>query len=405
MNKVILPKKKAITIFLVFALGYYISNLLRAITATISPNLISEFNLSAGDLGLLGGGYFLGFASVQIPLGYLLDNKGPKKIVSCFLLIAIVGIISFSLSQNFTSLLIARILIGVGVGACLMGPLTAYRIWFQDETQQRANSWMLMTGAIGMLSSSLPVQFFLPIIGWRSIFGILAILTFLSIVLILIFIPNWNKENIQNTYGEKGSLIEVWQNKFFRSLVPMGFFNYGGLFAIQTLWAGPWMVKVSGYTPEESANGLFIIYLSLLFSFLTWGYFVPKFSKNVSDAIRLLKFGAPINLVVLAFIIYLGPKAGAFHWALFAVSSVFLSLSQPAVGMAFSLSNAGKALTSFNLLLFIGAFALQWIIGIIIDLTMNLGFSEISGFRFAMVFFLLTSLFSYLFFLTKNYKN
>ena len=405
MNKVILPKQKAISIFLVFALGYYISNLLRAITATISPNLISEFNLSAGDLGLLGGGYFLGFASVQIPLGYLLDNKGPKKIVSYFLLIAIAGIISFSLSQNFTSLLISRILIGVGVGACLMGPLTAYRVWFQDETQQRANSWMLMTGAIGMLSSSLPVQFFLPIIGWRSIFGILAILTLLSIILIVIFIPNWNKENIQNTHDEKGSLKEVWQNKFFKSLVPMGFFNYGGLFAIQTLWAGPWMVKVSGYTPEESANGLFIIYLSLLFSFLTWGYFVPKFSKNVSDAIRLLKFGAPINLVVLAFIIYLGPKAGAFHWALFAVSSVFLSLSQPAVGMAFSLSNAGKALTSFNLLLFIGAFALQWIIGVIIDLTMNLGFSEISGFRFAMVFFLLTSLFSYLFFLTKNYKN
>jgi len=185
----------------------------------------------------------------------------------------------------------------------------------------------------------------------------------------------------------------------------MGFFNYGGLFAIQTLWAGPWMVKVSGYTPEESANGLFIIYLSLLFSFLTWGYFVPKFSKNVSDAIRLLKFGAPLNLIVLAFIIYLGPKAGAFHWALFAVSSVFLSLSQPAVGMAFSLSNAGKALTSFNLLLFIGAFALQWIIGVIIDLTMNLGFSEILGFRFAMIFFLLTSFFSYLFFLIKNFKN
>ena len=405
MNRVILPKQKAISIFLVFAFGYYISNLLRAITATISPNLISEFNLSAGDLGLLGGGYFLGFASVQIPLGYLLDSKGPKKIVSYFLLIAIVGIISFSLSQNFTSLLISRILIGVGVGACLMGPLTAYRVWFQDETQQRANSWMLMTGAIGMLSSSLPVQFFLPLIGWRSIFGILAILTLLSIVLIIIFIPNWNKENIQNTHDKKGSLKEVWQNKFFKSLVPMGFFNYGGLFAIQTLWAGPWMVKVSGYTPEESANGLFIIYLSLLFSFLTWGYFVPKFSKNVSDTIRLLKFGAPINLMVLAFIIYLGPKAGAFHWAFFAVSSVFLSLSQPAVGMAFSLSNAGKALTSFNLLLFIGAFALQWIIGVIIDLTMNLGFSEILGFRFAMIFFLLTSLFSYLFFLTKNSKN
>ena len=405
MNKVILPKQKAITIFLVFALGYYISNLLRAITATISPNLISEFNLSAGDLGLLGGGYFLGFAAVQIPLGYLLDNKGPKKIVSYFLLIAVLGMISFSLSENFITLLLSRILIGIGVGACLMGPLTAYRIWYQDETQQRANSWMLMVGAIGMLSSSLPVQFFLPIIGWRMIFITLALLTIFCIILIIFFIPNWNKANTQSNSKDNGSLKEIWNNNFFKSLVPMGFFNYGGLFAIQTLWAGPWMVKVSGYTPEQSANGLFIIYFSLLISFLCWGYLVPKISKNVSDAIRLLKFGAPLNLIVLAFIIYLGPKAGAYHWAFFAVSSVFLSLTQPAVGMAFSLSNAGKALTSFNLLLFIGAFALQWIIGVIIDLTMKLGFSEISGFRFAMIFFLLTSFFSYLFFLIKNSKN
>lgn len=393
MNKVILPKQKAITIFLVFALGYYISNLLRAITATISPNLISEFDLSAGDLGLLGGGYFLGFAAVQIPLGYLLDNKGPKKIVSYFLLIAVLGMISFSLSENFITLLISRILIGIGVGACLMGPLTAYRIWYQDETQQRANSWMLMVGAIGMLSSSLPVQFFLPIIGWRMIFITLALLTIFCIILIIFFIPNWNKANIQSNSNDNGSLKEIWNNSFFKSLVPMGFFNYGGLFAIQTLWAGPWMIKVSGYTPEQSANGLFLIYFSLLISFLSWGYLVPKISKNVSDAIRLLKFGAPLNLIVLAFIIYLGPKAGAYHWAFFAVSSVFLSLTQPAVGMAFSLSNAGKALTSFNLLLFIGAFALQWIIGVIIDLTMNLGYSEISGFRFAMIFFLLTSFF------------
>ena len=405
MNKVILPKKKSITIFLVFVLGYYISNLLRAITATISPNLISEFNLSAGDLGLLGGGYFLGFAAVQIPLGYLLDNKGPKKIVSYFLLIAVLGMISFSLSENFITLLLSRILIGIGVGACLMGPLTAYRIWYQDETQQRANSWMLMVGAIGMLSSSLPVQFFLPIVGWRMIFITLALLTIFCIILIIFFIPNWNKINIQSNSKDNGSLKEIWNNNFFKSLVPMGFFNYGGLFAIQTLWAGPWMVKVSGYTPEQSANGLFIIYFSLLISFLSWGYLVPKISKNVSDAIKLLKFGAPLNLIVLAFIIYLGPKAGAYHWAFFAVSSVFLSLTQPAVGMAFSLSNAGKALTSFNLLLFIGAFALQWIIGVIIDLTMNLGFSEILGFTFAMIFFLLTSFFSYLFFLIKNSKN
>jgi len=401
MNKPVLAKSKAITIFLVFALGYFISTLLRAITATISPELVNEFNLSAGELGLLGGGYFLGFASVQIPLGYLLDLKGPRKIVSYFLSLAIIGLILFALAQNFLTLLISRVIIGIGVGACLMGPLTAYRVWYQDETQQRSNSWMLMVGAIGMLSSSLPVQYFLPTIGWRGIFINLAILTLICIILIIIFIPKWNVESLDKSKNN-GKLDEIWRNDLFKSLVPMGLFNYGGLFAIQTLWAGPWMIRVSGYTPEESAKGLFMIYFFMLISFLIWGYFVPKISKNINDAIRLLKFGTPLSLIVLSFIIYLGPDAGAFHWTLFVVAAIFLSLSQPAVGMAFTLSNAGKALTSFNLLLFVGAFFVQWMIGLIIDLSMNFNFSEVASFRFAMIFVLLTSLTSYLYFLIKN---
>ena len=400
MNKPVLAKSKAIIIFLVFALGYFISTLLRAITATISPELVNEFNLSAGELGLLGGGYFLGFASVQIPLGYMLDMRGPRKIVSYFLSLTIVGLLIFALAQNFLTLLVSRIIIGVGVGACLMGPLTAYRIWYQDETQQRANSWMLMVGAIGMLSSSLPVQFFLPIIGWRNIFLLLAFITLVCIILIIIFIPQWTSKGNQKNDDAKLSI--VWQNQFFRSVIPMGFFSTGGLFAIQTLWAGPWMIKVSGYTPEESAKGLFLIYFFMLLSFLIWGYFVPKFSKNVNDAIRLLKYGSPLSLLVLGVIIYLGPNTESIHWALFIVSAVFLSLIQPAVGMAFSISNAGKALTSYNLLIFIGAFFLQWIIGLIIDLGLSLNYSEIASFQLAMSFVLVTSLTSYLYFLVKN---
>jgi len=404
MNKPVLAQSKAITIFIVFALGYFISTLLRAITATISTELVSEFNLTSGELGLLGGGYFLGFASVQIPLGYLLDSKGPRKIVSYFLSLSIIGLILFATAQNLTMLLISRILIGIGVGACLMGPLTAYRIWFQDETQQRTNSWMLMVGAIGMLSSSLPVQYFLPLVGWRVIFLFLALLTFVCISLIIIFIPKWQSKSIGNKNLNESKLSTVWKNPLFKSLVPMGFFSYGGLFAIQTLWAGPWMIRVSGYTPEESAQGLFIIYLCMLISFLVWGYFVPKFSKNVNDAVKLLKIGAPLNLFVLVLIIYLGPKAGSIHWALFIVSSIFLSLTQPAVGMAFTLSNAGKALTSFNLLIFIGAFFIQWIIGLIIDAGIKFNLSEIDSFKLAMTFVLITSLFSYIFFLRKNLK-
>ena len=244
MDNYILPRKQAITVFLVFAFGYFLSCLLRAITATLSPILTSEFQLTAADLGLLAGVYFLGFACMQIPLGYLLDKFGPKKIISSFLLIAFVGTISFALAQSFSSLLISRILIGVGVSACLMAPLTGYRIWFAENQQQSANSWMLMIASLGFLSSTLPIQLLLPTLGWRWIFGVIAILILISIILMLAFIPKWNLQNNDSKEDSKksGSLADVWKNKFFISVIPMGLFNYGGLLAIQTLWAGPWMI-------------------------------------------------------------------------------------------------------------------------------------------------------------------
>ena len=55
-----------------------------------------------------------------------------------------------------------------------MAPLTGYRRWFLATTQMRANSWMLMTGSLGMVASTLPVQWLMPIVGWRMLFWGLA---------------------------------------------------------------------------------------------------------------------------------------------------------------------------------------------------------------------------------------
>ena len=407
MENYILPKRQAITVFFVFAFGYFLSCLLRAITATLSPVLTLEFELMAADLGLLAGGYFLGFASMQIPLGYLLDKFGPKKIVSSFLLIAFIGTVSFALAENFSGLLISRILIGVGVSACLMAPLTGYRIWFAENQQQRANSWMLMIASLGFLSSTLPVQLLLPALGWRWLFGGIAALILISLFLMLAFIPKWdhqNDESLENPVRQ-GSLSDVWKNKFFISVIPMGLFNYGGLMAIQTLWAGPWMIRVAGYTPLESATGLFWINITMLISFFLWGYFLPRITNLGFSALKILKLGLPVSFLIMLTIIILGSKAGAFYITLFILSSIFLSVTQPAVGLSFQSHLAGKALTSFNLLIFLGTYIMQWVMGLVIDLVKIFGYSEIIGFKAAFSFFLFLSLISYMFFLIINKKS
>ena len=404
MEKNILPIKKAVFIFFVFACGYFISALLRAITATLSPLLTSEFSLSAGDLGLLAGGYFLGFASMQIPLGYLLDKYGPKKIVSSFLLIAIIGTIAFALAQNFAGLLLSRILIGVGVSACLMGPLTAYRIWFADEYQQRANAWMLMVLSMGFVFSTLPVQILLPVIGWRWVFGLIAILIFLVILMTIFFIPKWKNNETNEELNNNSSLSIVWKNQFFLSTIPLGLFNYGGMVAIQTLWAGPWMVRVSGYNPMESATGLFWINITMLIAFFIFGYILPKITKLGFEAMNIMKIGLPISYVSLLMIIFLGNNAGALFFTIYLLTSIVLTLTQPAVALSFPTKIAGTSLTSFNLLIFVGTFIMQWGIGVAIDISKYLGFSETKSFQIAFSLYLIICVISYLYFLYKNKK-
>ena len=404
MEKNILPIKKAVLIFFVFACGYFISALLRAITATLSPLLTSEFNLTAGDLGLLAGGYFLGFASMQIPLGYLLDKHGPKKIVSSFLFIAIIGATAFSLAESFAGLLISRILIGVGVSACLMGPLTGYRIWFADEYQQRANAWMLMILSMGFVFSTLPVQILLPIIGWRWIFSGIAILILIIILLTLLFIPPWKNKINNDQKKNNGSLSDVWKNKFFISTIPLGLFNYGGMIAIQTLWAGPWMVRISGYTPLESATGLFWINGTMLVSFFIFGYILPKITKLGFKTMRLMKIGLPISYLSLLIIIISGENAGTIHFTIYILTSIVLTLTQPAVALSFPTNLAGKSLTSFNLLIFVGTFIMQWGIGLVIDLSRYLKNDETQSFQISFTVYLIICILSYSYFIMKN-KN
>ena len=409
MNKLPLPtglldKKTAAIVFLAFAGAYSLSALVRAIIATLSPVLSLEFSLQSRDLGLLAGGYFLGFAATQLPLGTWLDRHGPKRVILCFLAVAVVGCLVFSAASSFTGLLIGRVLIGMGVSACLMAPLSGFRRWLDVPSLLRANSWMLMSGSLGMLASTLPVQWLLPLVGWRALFWALAGLVLMAMAIIALVVPKWTSCPADTTDAPAG-YAEVWKNRYFRKLSLLAFFNYGGLVAVQTLWAGPWMVKVAGYTPLEAATGLFYINAAMLLTFWSWGLVNPYLSKSGWHTDRLLAWGVPLSLLALSANIAGGASTGWVGWALFCVASSVISLSQPAVGMAFVPALAGRALSGFNLIIFSGVFTVQWGIGLLVDAFAAAGLAPLASFQAAFSVFLCCCIAAYAYFLLMKVDN
>ena len=390
--------RAAVMMFAAFAFAYFFSALLRAVTATLAPAFSAELGLSAGDLGLLAGAYFLGFSLMQLPLGRVLDRFGPRRVLLLLLALAVLACAAFALARNFASLLAARALIGVGVSACLMAPLTAYRHHFGAPAQLRANSWMLMTGSLGMLASTLPVQWLLPVVGWRGLFWGVAGLLALATVLLAWAVPK-DRSTSSQAASHVLSYREIFRHRYFVRLAPLAFFAYGGLVAVQSLWAGPWLTDVAGHDAASAASGLFAINLSMLFAFFGWGVVMPQLTRRGWQVDRLIASGVPLSLLLLFGAVVLGPRAGAAWWAAWCVASTFVALSQPAVAQAFPAAAAGRALSAFNLVIFLGVFCVQWGIGLTIDALQGVGWSRGVAFQTAFGLFALGCTLSYVWFL------
>ncbi len=406
----LLSRRDAIIVFASFTFAYFFSALLRGITATLSPSLTQEFGLDAADLGLLAGGYFLGFSLVQLPLGAWLDKHGPKRVVMWFLAFAVIGCVLFSMAKDFNSLMLARLLAGIGASACLMAPLTGFRRWLTPATQLRASSWILMAGSLGTLAATLPVQLLTPIFGWRPLFLALAAFFLLSVVIIAAYAPgDWrNDRSAEGVDDPAPSYGPIWRNAYFRRMTPIGFFSYGGLVAVQTLWAGPWMTNVGGLSPLHAAVGLFWLNVGQLVAFFFWGAVTPSFARRKISVDRLIARGMPVAYLILVVLIVGGDRLGGFTGVLlvgFCMASSFVTLALPSVAMAIPRRLAGRALSAYNLVIFGGVFVIQWVIGLVIDGAKRWGLSEVDAYRVAFTVFLACSVAGYIYFLALKRHN
>ena len=137
----------------------------------------------------------------------------------------------------------------------------------------------------------------------------------------------------------------------------------------------------------------------MLVTFWLWGLVTPRLYARGFNANQLMAYGVPLNFVVQLVIIFSGSDGGALLWTLFCMTSTFVALSQPAVGMSFPPALVGRALSAYNLVLFLGVFVVQWGIGLMVDAFKFQGWSEPKAFQSAMTVYLVCCVVSYLYFL------
>lgn len=366
-----------IRLFLPFAGAYFLSYLYRTANAVIGPVLSSELSLGAGSLGLLTSAYFLTFAAAQLPLGMLLDRFGARRVEAGLLLIAAGGAAVFALGQSVSGLALGRGLIGLGVSACLMAAFKAFSLWFPPERQASLTGWIMTSGGLGALVASRPLELALTVAGWRDIFFALAAMTLFVALWLFVSVPERQGATAPEPLtAQWAGVRQVFTSRHFWRFAPLGVMLTGGFMAVQSLWSVAWLMQVNGYSRAAAADHIAAMSVAMLLAYVLIGLLATGLARRGVTPVHLMVGGLSLSLLTLAAIVGDLSSQTYLLWIAYGTFSSFGTLSYSQAAAGFPLALVGRANTAFNLMVFIGAFGLQWGLGVFIDALQAVGQSS-----------------------------
>ena len=355
-----------------FAIAYFISYLFRAVNQVIAPDLIAELDLSPGELGRLTAAYLFGFTLFQLPLGLLLDRFGPRRVQTALLLVSAAGGALFAVAPDPWSLTVARGILGLGLSGCLMSAFKANAIWLPMSRVALGNSTMMAMGGLGVVAATSPADWLAQLIGWRSMFDLLAAAT-VGVALLIFFCvpkgpPAHGRPGSPESFAAQLRVIgRIAKDRIFWRVAPMVAIMSGTFIAIQTLWAGRWLSDVAGLDRVSVADVLLVMATGFVIGSLTTGWIADwaqrrGFTIELVVGCSFLVFALSQVLVVLH-----APVPPFLPWFLFGFAGQAGNLGYATLAAHFGSGAAGRAQSTANLLLFATAWALQWGIGTVLD--------------------------------------
>lgn len=406
------PRVALAGIFALFAAGYFLSYSFRSIGPLIAPDLMRELSLNAADLGLLASVYFLTFALAQPFIGIGMDRYGPARVNAVLFVFAAAGALVFAFGHSFAGLGLGRALIGLGVSGALMAGMTAFVVWFPQQHRESLTIALSAVGGLAAMIVSIPAELAMRVIGWRGL-----VLTLGAASLAVAILLWWRigagpakagagamatgspeaagapsgdamqtgsqsqSQTVSVEYPEARGFGDIFASRLFRAYVPLALFGSGGYSAVQSLWAGPWLVEVEGHTRAGAAHVLFIYALALFTSYLAVAWLSARL-RTIPGAARRLYAGA-LGFVFCAFgLIVLNPwPQSSVPWFLYGIATGAIMLAYPVLTRAFPAAIAGRVVTAYNVVMFVGAFLIQWGIGLLIQRLIDGGSAKAQAYQ------------------------
>src|SRR5262245_16761160 len=195
-------------ILFVLCLMYFIAYIDRVNISVAAPALRHELGLTPVQLGVIFSAFAYPYAAMQIAGGWAADRFGPRIVLAVLSLLWAAATILTGLSWSVTSLIMFRVLVGVGEGGAFPAATRAFTWWLpvgeRGFAQGITHSFARLGGAV-----TPPIVFAIVMrYGWRESFVVLGAASLVWTAVWLASFRNTPEEHPWMTEGELAVIRE-----------------------------------------------------------------------------------------------------------------------------------------------------------------------------------------------------
>ena len=160
-------------ILFVLCLMYFIAYIDRVNISVAGPTIRKELDLTPTELGLIFSAFAYPYAAMQIAGGWMSDRFGPRLVLAMLSLVWATATILTGVSWSVASLVVFRILVGIGEGGAFPTATRAFACWLPVRERGFAQG---ITHSFARLGGAVTPPIVLAIVaryGWREAFYVL----------------------------------------------------------------------------------------------------------------------------------------------------------------------------------------------------------------------------------------
>ncbi len=325
--------------------------------------LLPVFSVLALDLeeatpfliGVAFGAYGLTQGFLQLPFGMWSDRAGRKKVIVIGLGLFIIGNLLAAAADSIYLMIIARFLQGTGAISSTVFALVADLT--RPEVRTRANAAMGVSIGTAFAIAFIAAPFLGEWLGLEGMFGMIAIFSVVSLVLVLTTVPNPEAIPLvpENTSFLKMTKT-VWRVPSLRTICWGGFVCGAGLSS--TFFLIPMILVNHGYERAE----MWKIYLPMMLAGALMMILAAVFAEVRNRFREVMLFGV-VLLLLSAVAMGIGQEQQMLLWFVAALFLFFMGFNifEPIfpslVTRATTAETKGTAMGVYNFAQFFGHFA------------------------------------------------